>query len=224
MAKTATEKILRRFKGLREQMHEGEEPLYSIPVIWENATQKQSNACDLILTNQRLFGYIFTTFPRTRLFLDDLDLEQVQGVTTRVKDFDVVFRELLVKGGGKTIYIRAPRKKIEELSRTLRATIAQYTSGSVPPARVSQETPVAQEGGEEKPRPILNDEKQVVKQTLERSPLGITILLTGGILLEIVGAIVWFETASVQTGLPLFLAGIIALLVAALTLRQLRQN
>src|SRR5690348_9279596 len=97
MTKTSSEKILGRFKGLQTHLHEGERPLYTVPVIWINATTKESNACDLILTNQRVFGYIYTTFPRERLFLDSIELDKIQVLSLREKSYQGVFRELLLK-------------------------------------------------------------------------------------------------------------------------------
>lgn len=64
--------------------------------------------------------------------------------------------------------------------------------------------------------------RQRVRLPLERSPLGITILLVGGLLLEVVGALVWAGTGSLQTGAPLLLAGIVAVIAATFTRRQLR--
>src|SRR5690242_7438676 len=123
MANTSAEKILARLKGLRAQMREGEQPLFTIPAIWDNATEHQSNACDLVLTNQRIFGYIYTTFPRERLFLDSLELDEITAVSLRQKNFEAVFRELFVTDGKKRVYIRATRKKIEEACNALREAI-----------------------------------------------------------------------------------------------------
>jgi hypothetical protein len=220
MANTASEKILRRLKGLRERLREGEQPLYSIPVIWENATEKQSNGCDLVLTSQRLFGYIYTTFPRERLFLDDLELDKIRAVSLRKKSFEAIFREIFVSDGVKKIYIRAPRKKIEEAYAALRAAIEEHAPAAQ--SALSEATPAGQEETREKAPVTTVYGRQEVRQTLERSPQGITILLVGGLLLEIVGALVWAATGSLQTGLPLFFAGIVAVVVATLSRRQLR--
>jgi hypothetical protein len=57
---------------------------------------------------------------------------------------------------------------------------------------------------------------------LERSPFVITLLLVGGLALEIIGALIWLWSGSLSTGLPLFLAGIVAVLVATLARRQMR--
>jgi hypothetical protein len=219
MANTSAEKISRRLKGLHEHLREGEQPLYSIPAIWENATTKQSNAGDLVLTNQRLFGYIYTTFPRERLFLDDLELDRIKIVSIKEKSFEAVFRELFVSDGEKRIYIRATRKKIEETYTTLQATLAEYAPAALT-ANARGEATESQGTEQTKPPagPIYG--RQQVRQPLERSALGITILLVGGLLLEIVGALAWAITGSLQTGMPLFLAGIVAVIVATLARRQ----
>lgn len=213
MVNTAAEKILRRLKGLQKQMRAGEEPLYTIPAIWDNATAKQSHACDLVLTNQRLFGYIYTTFPREHLFLEDIELASIKIVSLRKKNFEALFRELFVSDGEKKIYIRAPRQKIEQAYAGLRAAIAEHAP-TTPPALTTDEPeklPAA---------PIFG--KQEVRQSLERSPQGITILFVCGLLLEIVGAIIWISSGSEQIGLPLCLAGGVAVLAALLSRRQLR--
>jgi hypothetical protein len=237
MAHTTGEKILGRLKGLRAQMREGEQPLFSIPAIWENAGDHQSNACDLVLTNQRLFGYIYTTFPRERLFLDAVELAAIKAVTIRQKSFEVVFSELFVSDGQKRIYIRAPRKKIEDASLALRQAIADYApathtaldgkeceeeQAAAHAGRVEQSMTAGAQGERvgQRSEPIYG--RQQVRQPLERSPLGITLLLVGGLLLEIGGALVWAATGSPQTGGPLFLAGLVAVIFAILARRQAR--
>ena len=224
MTNTSSEKILSHLKRLREHLHEGEKPLFSIPAIWENATEKESHACDLVLTNQRLFGYIYTSFPRERLFLDDLELDKIKVVSIREKNFEALFRELFVSDGQKKIYIRATRKKIENAYAAIRSAIAEYAPAAQQAldGDTQDKKPASQEDEQPKPRPAPIYGRQQVRQTLERSPLGITLLLVGGLLLEIVGAIAWATTGSLQTGLPLFLAGLVAVIVATLVRRQLR--
>jgi len=237
MTYPTSEKILSRLKGLQAQMREGERPLFSIPAIWENAGDQQSNACDLVLTNQRLFGYIYTTFPRERLFLDAVELAAIKAVTIRQKSFEVVFRELFVSDGQKRIYIRAPRKKIEDTSLALRQAIANCSpathmalhegeyeeeQATAHPGSVEQSTTGDAQGAQAGQRSKLIYGRQQVRQPLERSPLGITLLLVGGLLLEIGGALVWAATGSPQTGGPLFLAGLVAVLFSILARRQLR--
>ncbi len=230
MANTLSEKILNRLKGLRAQMRVDEQPLFSIPAIWDNATAKQSNACDLVLTNQRLFGYIYTTFPRERIFLDALELDQITSVSLRQKSFEAVFRELLVSDGTTKIYIRATRQKIEDTYAALQHALAEHAPAThaaldigTPDAQPANEEQSAHPTDEEQsvhPTPVYS--RQQVRQPLERSPLGITLLLVGGLLVEILGAIAWAATGSLTTGLPLFLAGIVAVGVATLARRQMR--
>lgn len=221
MPYTPSEKILNRLKGLRAQMREGEQPLFSIPAIWENATAKQSNACDLVLTNQRLFGYIYTTFPRERLFLDALELDQITAVTLLQKSFAGGFRELLVGDGTHKVYIRATRRKIEDAYAALQSALTEHAPNTR--AILAKAAPRVETASEEQsvqPAPVYS--RQQVRQPLERSPLGITLLLVGGLLLEILGAIAWAITGSLATGLPLFLAGLVAVGVATLARRQMR--
>jgi hypothetical protein len=214
---TTSQKILARMKGLQAQMREGEQPLFTIPVIWENAMEKQTSACDLVLTNQRVFGYIFTSFPRERLFLDALELDSIKAVSIRQKNFDAVFRELFVSDGTKKIYLRATRKKIEDAYTALQATIGKPVQVVQSDVQVTESEP---QQAESSPATIFG--RQEVKQTLERSPMGITLLLAGGLLLEIIGVLAWAVTGEAQTGLPLCIAGVVAVVVATIARRQLR--
>ena len=221
MAAQRSEQILRRLKGLGAQLREGEEPLFSVPAIWENASTRESAACDLVLTNQRLLGFIYTTFPRERLFLDALELPQITQVVLRHKSFEAMFRELLVSAGTQKIYIRATRPKIEATYTALQNALAEH-------APVTQTTLAGDTADEpapdrEQPAPTTPTySRQQVKQPLNRSPLGVTLLLVGGLLLEILGVVAWGVTGSAQTGMPLFLAGIVAVIMATLVRRQMR--
>lgn len=264
MANTSSDKILARLKGLRARMRSGEQPLFSIPAIWENATDHQSNACDLVLTNQRLFGYIYTTFPRERLFLDALELNAITAVSIRRKSFQAVFRELLVSDNQKRIYIRATGKKIEETYTALRGAIAEYApasqeklAASKPDEQVSEQTGALDnnESTDEQTEATDNGEaagdartiqidhqaeqsdqpaahtptnssptysRQRIRQPLERSPLGITILLVGGLILEIIGLLAWAAFGNPQVGVTFLLTGLFAVVVATIARRQLR--
>lgn len=250
MANTSSDKILVRLKGLRARMRAGEQPLFSTPVIWENATDHQSNACDLVLTNQRIFGYIYTTFPRERLFLDALELDAVTTVSIRRKNFDAMFRELLVSDKQKRIYIRATGKKIEETYTALRGAIAEHAPATqitldtsaanreqaqqdeqvTTPNEMAGSAQIHQIDHQEKPSDGQNEQittpgtiysRQQIRQPLERSPLGITILLVGGLILEIIGALAWVGFGNPQMGLTFILTGLIAVIVAIIARRQL---
>jgi hypothetical protein len=215
MPKSSTaEKILTSLKGLRDHMHTGEEPLFSIPAIWHGGQEKRGMPCDVVLTNQRLLGYVFVTFPRQRLFLEDFALRTITIVSLRHRTFEPLFNELLVSDGQRKVYIHAPRKKIENLYQALRAAIEEYA-----PA-----TQTSFEGGEEvvasgeHVRPVFG--RQEIHRAFERSPLAITLLFTGGLLLEIIGAVLWVLTQNIQAGLPLFIAGFIAVLTAFMIRRR----
>jgi hypothetical protein len=251
MANTSSDKILARLKGLRARMRKGEQPLFSIPAIWDNATEHQSNACDLVLTNQRLFGYIYTTFPRERLFLDALELNTITAVSIRRKSFEALFRELFVSDSQKRIYIRATSKKIEETYTALRGAIAEYA----PATQATLQTAGAPESGQaekqlRQPGETTDDaytlqedqqteqagpqsqqsapvrspiySQQRIRQPLERSPLGITILLVGGLILEIGGILAWTALGNAQMGITFILTGLFAVVIATIARRQLR--
>lgn len=211
--KTETaEKILARLKGLRNHMQAGEEPLFTVPAIWDSGQEQRSMACDVVLTNQRLFGYVHVTFPRERLFLDALVLTNIKAVTLRHKTFEPVFRELLVSEGQRKIYIRAPRQKIEKLYEALHSAIEQYAPDTQAALAEEEAGNIAQAS------PTYR--RQEISTSFERSPLAITILFIGGLLLEIGGVVLWAVTQSAQTGLPLIIAGLVAVITAILVRRQ----
>lgn len=264
MANTSSDKILARLKGLRARMRADEQPLFSIPAIWENATDHQSNACDLVLTNQRIFGYIYTTFPRERLFLDALELHAITAVSIRSKSFQALFRELLVSDNQKRIYIRAPGKKIEETYTALRGAIAEYApasqeklAASRSDEQISEQIEVSDDAERSSAQTAATDNseaagdartiqiehqaeqsapsdastaanrspgysRQRIRQPLERSPLGITILLVGGLILEIIGLLAWVAFRNSQVGVTFLLTGLFAVVVATIARRQLR--
>lgn len=215
---TATEKIFRHFKHLREHLQEGEMPLFMVPAIWDGGQEAHGMACDVIVTNQRIFGYIYTTFPRERLFLDALPLDSIRAITLREKSFEPIFRELLVSNGRRKIYIRAPRQKIESLQAALRQAIGQESAEAQPsPATID----AAPEKTAQIPAPVYGT--QDMRGTFERSLLSILVLFVGGLLLEILGVVLWILTQSAQTGLPLCGAGLVAVVTSILLMRQKRR-
>jgi len=209
---TTAEKILTRLKGLRTHMQPGEEPLFTVTAIWDSGQHQRSMPCDVVLTNQRLFGYVYVTFPRERLFLDALSLTSIKAVTFRQKTFEPLFRELLVSDGQRKVYIRAPRQKIESLYDALHSAIAHYA----PHAQPALEHVEASHTNETTP----SFGRQEIRTPFERSPLAITLLFIGGLLLEVVGAALWAITQSSQIGLPLLVAGFVAVITAILVRRQ----
>ena len=211
--KNATaDKLLKRLKGLRNHLQPGEEPIFTVPAIWDNGQAQRSMPCDVVLTNQRLFGYVYVTFPRERLFLDALSLTEIKAVTFRQKTFEPVFRELLVRDGQRKVYIRAPRKKIESLYEALRSAMEQYAP-KAQPALEHKETSHIKETA-----PSFG--RQEIRTTFESSPLAIILLFIGGLILEIGGIVLWTATQSTQIGLPLIVAGIVAVITAILVRRQ----
>jgi hypothetical protein len=211
--KNATaDKILSQLKGLHNHLQPGEEPIFTVPAIWDNGQAQRSMPCDVVLTNQRLFGYVYVTFPRERLFLDALSLTEIKAVTFRQKTFEPVFRELLVRDGQRKVYIRAPRKKIESLYEALRSAMEQYAP-KAKPAIEHEETSNVNETA-----PSFG--RQEIRTTFESSPLAIILLFIGGLILEIGGIVLWTATQSTQIGLPLIVAGIVAVITAILVRRQ----
>src|SRR6266702_1512196 len=160
------DKIIRHLKGLRNHLQPDEEPLFTVPAIWDGGQDQRSVPCDVVLTNQRLFGYVYVTFPRERLFLDALTLTAIKAVTFRQKTFEPVFRELLVSDGQHKVYIRAPRKKLERLYEALQSAMERYGPNKQP-ALPNEETTTA-------------FGRQEIRTTFERSPLAITLLFMGG--------------------------------------------
>jgi hypothetical protein len=207
-----SDKIIRHLKGLRNHLQPDEEPLFTVPAIWDSGEEQRSMPCDVVLTNQRLFGYVYVTFPRERLFLDALSLNTIKAVTFRQKTFEPLFRELLVSDGQRKVYIRAPRQKIERLYAALRLALERYAP-NVQPTLEHEET-----RHENETAPSFG--RQEIRTTFERSPLAIILLFFGGLLLEIGGIVLWIATQNTQTGLPLIVAGFVAVITAILLRRQ----
>jgi hypothetical protein len=210
--KEPADKIIAHLKGLRNHLQADEEPLFTVPAIWDSGQERRSEPCDVVLTNQRLFGYFYVTFPRERLFLDALSLTAIKTVTFRHKTFEPLFRELLVSDGQRKVYIRAPRQKIERLYNALRSAIEHYAPRAQPAfehheaGRANQTT--------------LTFGRQEIHAPFEHSPLAITLLFIGGLILEIGGFSLWAVTQSSQIGLPLIIAGFVAVITAILVRRQ----
>jgi len=206
------DKIIRRLKGMRTHLQADEEPFFTVPAIWDSGQEQRSVPCDVVVTNQRIFGYYFVTFPRERLFMDALNLTEIKAVTFRQKTFEPVFRELFVSDGQHKVYIRAPRKKLERLYEALQSATERYGS-NIQAALQNEETKPINEA------PTAFG-RQEIRTTFERSPLAITILFIGGLILEIGGIVLWTTTHSSQTGLPLIIAGFVAVITAILVRRQ----
>jgi hypothetical protein len=215
-----TEKILAHTKGLRQQMQPDEEPLLKVPAIWDNGQAHHSKPCDVIVTNTRLMGFEFVTFPRERLFLEEFPLTSIRSVTLRHKTFEPLFREIAVSDGERKVFIRAPRKLIEALYTALRLATEQYSPTDL--ADFADEQANETEAEEESPRttraPVYG--RQDIRTTFEHSPLAIVLLFVGGLVLELIGVAGWLLTGNLQVGAPLFIAGLLAVIVATLVRRQ----
>jgi hypothetical protein len=221
-----TENILAHTKGLRNRLQPDEEPLLALPGIWDGGQEKRSTACDVILTNQRLLGYYFVSFPRERVFLDALTLTKIRNVAIREKNFEPLFRELLVSEGQRKIYIRAPRQKIETLYAELRSAIETYAPVNEAALEENTENEVVEEGrGDEQMKatppttPVYG--RQEIKTSFESSNIAIVMLFIGGLVLEIGGASLW-ATVGQTIGLPLCIAGFVLVFAAIVQRRQHR--
>jgi hypothetical protein len=215
------EKIIANLKGLQQHLQIDEQPLLALPAIWDNGQQEgHSTACDVVLTNQRILGYYFVSFPRERLFLDTFTLSDITSVSLRQKKFEPLFRELLVSDGERKVYIRAPRQKIEILYAALRSAIADY----VPAAQAAFTNEPASDldlsASQPAPHPTPIYGRQEIRAPFETSILAMTLLFVGGVILEIIGVVLWNFSHSSATGLPLCIAGFLAVLVAIILRRQ----
>jgi hypothetical protein len=207
-SRSNAEKILARSKGLAPHLQSGEEPIAAFPAIWDNGQDSSSTLCDVVVTNQRVIGFYFRSFPREKLFLDSIPLSNIKNVTLRQKSHEPVFRELLIGEENREVYIRAPRKKIEDIYAALQAAIDQY--GSTGTQRQEQAQSQTVYG------------RQDIQTAFETSIMAIVLLFVGGIVLEIVGGTLWSTAHDVQIGFPLCLAGFIAIGVSIWLRRKQR--
>jgi hypothetical protein len=212
----AAEKILRRVKHLRDHLLPGEIPLLAIPAIWDSGKQRRSIPCEVIVTNQRLLGYYVVDFPRKRLFLEELSLSTITAVTLRHKSYEPLFRELMVSNAQRKIYIRTSRRHIEVLFSSLRTATEQYIPET--PTTFEEMLP-ERETSAPIPRASLYG-RQDIHTPFSQSLLAIVLLLVGGMALEVTSFGLWMATQSVQIALPLFLAGLVAVLAAIFLRRQ----
>jgi hypothetical protein len=202
--RTASQKIIASLKGLRDHLQEDEQPVINIPGIWDSSQQQSSTACDIVLTNQRLLGYYKVNFPRERFFLDTLPLSTIRTITLQQKK-DPVFREILVYTGERQVYIRSSRQKIEQLNTALQQALEHNTFyGGMPVAAIKAR--------DQKAQPLSSKQQELpsADASTPATPLNITLLFTGGLLLEVLGALLWAGTHSIQIGAPLVIAGFVS--------------
>lgn len=229
-------KLSAHLRGLASHLQSDEQVSLNIPGIWvtgrttasqqggeqdEQAAQSRSTTCDIILTNQRLLGYAHIRFPRERLFLESFSLNTLTAVSLRQKSYEPLFHELLVSDGQHRAYIRSSRPKIEQLYEALRAINTPVTADTTEPEGTSHEDapasiPASNNGSSQSSTAYG---RQDIQRTFEQSPLGITVLFIGGLLLEILGIVLWGVTHSPQIGIPLCVAGF-ACVIAATTQRR----
>ncbi len=216
------EKILTSIKGLRDHLQLDEEPLATIPGIWDSLptgeSERRATTCEIVVTNQRLLGFQYTKFPRERLFLEAIALSAITTLTFHQRSFDPLFRELLVSDGPRNVYIRSSREKIELLNREVQLAIETYAPHTTSSSSQSSSAQEASEAQTTRSAPVY--ERRELRTTFEQSHLGITALFVGGLVLEIIGILAWSATRSAQIGLPLCIAGFFAVFVAMLIRRQ----
>lgn len=202
-------------------MQPDEKPLLAVAAIWDSGKEDHSTPCEIIVTNQRLLGFYTSRISRVRrIFLEQVELKTITVVSLRQKTFEPVFRELLVSDGKRKVYIRAPRRYIEALFAALREAIEQIGDK---PNVAFEDGP--QQGGTPETSAMHREitpayGRQDVRAPFERSPLAITLLFVGGLIIEVIGFVLWGMTGSLQIGIPLFVAGIVAVMTAIFLRRQ----
>ncbi|GHO54668.1 hypothetical protein [Ktedonobacter robiniae] len=196
-------------KNIQQHLQEGEVVLFSAPGFWDNGEVNYSTACELVLTNQRIIGYYTKSFPREHLFLDSLPLADLTQVSLRQKNYEPLFRELLVSDGARKIYMRTSRRHIERLYALLSETTGKGEATTQDAATEDNSTP----------HQSPSYARQKVRTSFESSSLGITVLFVGGLLLEIIGVMLW-RTQGAAIGIPLCIAGLVAVTTALLVRRQ----
>ncbi|GCE20249.1 hypothetical protein [Dictyobacter kobayashii] len=220
---TAAAKIFQRLKGLQAQMQPGEEPILALPAIWDGGQSSHSTACDVIVTNQRVIGYYYRGFPRERIFMDALNLADLRTVTWREKNYEPVFREILVSDGHRNVYIRTPRQKSEFLYEALRLATTPGTQSATTPATettAEADAPATEQIQDtaEQTGPVYNREQ--VRRSFEKSSLAVVLLLVGGVLIEIISLLLLFTLHSASISGPLFVAGFVAVAASFLARQQ----
>lgn len=224
LQRTATaERILARTKGLSGYLEEGEEPVLVLPAIWDNGESSHSTPCDIVLTNRRVIGFYYKSFPRERVFIDSLRLAALSNVTWREKSYEPVFREILISDGRRKVYVRTARQKSEELYAALRTATGNDSADQQEVSENREEGARTQASSQTAGSSHAIYGKQDVKRAFDTSTLAILLLFVGGIVLEVIGAILWVTTGSAQTGVPLLVAGFLAVLAAILVRRQQRR-
>ncbi|GCF08899.1 hypothetical protein [Dictyobacter arantiisoli] len=227
--KSTADKILTRFKGLRAQMQTDEEPILALPAIWDSGSSQHSTACDVIVTNQRVIGYYYRGFPRERIFVESIDLNTLRTVTWRDKNYEPVFREIMISDGVRKIYIRTQRQKSQQLYDTIQILTEHNELQEAPEIATASNPDVdttnpletqTQKQGQmmQHQAPVYGREE--VRRSFESSSLGMMLLIVGGILLEFLAIILLFTTHNASISLPLFIAGLIAILANYFTRRM----
>ncbi len=216
-------RLPRRFRSLQSHLLPDEEPLSSHPVIWKSQ-QHGGLACDAILTNRRLLGYYQVRFPRRRLFLEAIPLEEIISVTQRDPQSKSLLHELLIIAKQDRVLLRAPRRVIENLYDALHHLSASEGESKTQKTATAESASVsAQTDGAEPDRASVHSPRfarQQLTGSAGHSPAGIALIFACGLILEIIAVFLWQTTSSLATSLPPFGAGLLAILTAILVYRQ----
>ena len=121
----------------------------------------------------------------------------------------------MVSEGTHKVAIRAPRQKSEALYTALRTASAHHEPDD---QKAILEAPEVSATAGMLPAPVYGRED--IHTAFDTSPLAIVLLFVSGIVLEIVGLLLWLFTQSSQVGLPLCGAGFVAVIIAILQARQ----
>lgn len=211
-------KILTRIKGLAGHLEEGETPLQNLPAIWDGAQKAHSETCEVIITNKRIIGYYYRSFPREKLFLDALNLEDITQIARQPRSYSPIFQQLEISTSQRKIYIRAPHQQIALLCQALE----EATNLPLQELKATEKAKVAKTSL--KPASSETKTTEPKRISFEESPLGITLLFAGGIILEFLGLWAWTSTNSSAVGMPICIAGFVAVAAAIFIRRQQRQS
>ncbi len=200
-----SQKILAQssLRGIDPYIHLNEAALLTIPAIWDNGQSQKSRPCEIVLTDQRLLGFFRS---RRETSVEEFALEAIQTVTFREKQYEPIFRELLVSDGVRRVFIRAPKKKLEELYIRLQATLKLQTStGEAVTASKSSPT---------------FERENLSTASYESSSAGLTMLLGLGIAMECLSLFLCTAAQNLQAAAPLFIVGFMAVCLAFIIRRR----
>jgi len=122
----------------------------------------------------------------------------------------------MVSNAQRKIYIRTSRSRIETLYAALHSATEEYASAA--PTTFEETLPAQKTPGTTSPTSVFG--RHDIRTSFSQSPLAIVILFVGGLVLEVIASSLWLATQSIQVGLPLLIAGLVAVLTAIFLSRQ----